>query len=75
MWFISLPHNTSILSNRYLQTNRPLCAQHIMGKHHGIPGLVDDYNVKILEGGMPKEASHSIKTIGPSRRAPFHVAS
>lgn len=40
---------------------------------HGILGLVDDYNVKILEGGMPKEASHSIKTIGPSRRAPFHV--
>jgi hypothetical protein len=22
---------------------------------------------------MPKEASHSIKTRGPSRRAPFHV--
>ena len=40
---------------------------------HGIPGLVDDYDVQVLEGGMPKEASHSIKTIGPSRRAPFLV--
>ena len=39
-----------------------------MARTYKLPGLVEDYSVNPLYGGAPANASHHIRSFGPSRR-------
>lgn len=51
------------------RTTGPSGSDESYAKKYGIPGILYDYSVRTLVGGTSKDASYSLRTFGPDKRA------